>query len=196
MSANVKGLYLQFNGSEFGPLSSDEVNAVLGSGRIKGPIFLWKAGLNNWMPLETGDDFARILRGDLTRTHHSISILSLPKPLSVNSENRGGSRQPLVATVCLKLREASPVLGVCANISETGFQVITQDEYPIVEGQAFRMEIHPLSVFGLPVIACKAQVMWISAADQRMGFKMVEVSDSDKQALRKHLNALRNRAGT
>lgn len=51
---------LQHLGSKFGPLTKDEVESIVKSQRLKGPIYVSRAGTDNWNLVEETQDFAHL----------------------------------------------------------------------------------------------------------------------------------------
>jgi hypothetical protein len=101
--------YVQFEKSEFGPLTEVEAIRVIKSGRFKGPSFVRRFGSDKWVSIEQVSELKSI-----------SEVVQKQSP----KESREGGRFTMLSTCKYKFNSEVGV-GVCRDISETGIFIIS-----------------------------------------------------------------------
>lgn len=107
MAEGKKGpWFVQFEGSQFGPLSLDEVWLVQKSGKLHGTIFGWCAGMPKWLPVS--------------------QIPELQELIHKKDNRRKAERVPFLAAVSITVigERSEKVVGICRDISTSGISVL------------------------------------------------------------------------
>jgi hypothetical protein len=184
--------FIQFEGTEFGPFSLEELKRVLKSGRLQGEIYLWNATLENWVPVSAYTTLARIVPHRQV-AHRKVRRSNRKQDLELmrKREGRLASRQSLVATVALA--DSKDVIGVCANISEQGLQVMIDSEFEFASVENIRLRISPIGITGLHPFEAQVQLTWVNSQAQRAGFRFRNLAAVDQESLQKYLDTIRNR---
>lgn len=134
--ANDKGVswYLQFDGSEFGPLSFSEMKAIVGSQKFQGgDLFAWADGMPSWTLIN--------------RDHKIFRDGAAAKEIVAQ-----GAEQPvpLVAMVNWHKDEAGKkkkINGTCESISPHEISVTTSEKLTV--GESFEIEVTPRAGQGI-----------------------------------------------
>jgi hypothetical protein len=131
MNKNV--WYLQFEGSEFGPLTVSEALVVVKSGKLKGELYAWTPGFVAWKPITEVKE--------LTELNGQIKRIGSP------SDRRSSTRVALLASVRydngLMTQAGGQIFpGICRDISEGGIQILGQS---FGGGSLVHMEVSPMN---------------------------------------------------
>ncbi|MDR3608681.1 MAG: PilZ domain-containing protein [Oligoflexia bacterium] len=146
--------FLEFQGSEFGPLGQSEVEAILKNGKLKGALRIRKDGRSGWKPIEEVVEFKGVL-------------IASPGVKS-ESERRNDRRTPLVATVQLSLQKGQ-FTGVCRDISQNGLLILSNCKPPTES--PFLLKVTPLEE-GTDLAPFKAEVQLVRMLGDLTGFSV------------------------
>jgi hypothetical protein len=168
----MAGWFLQFQGSKFGPLSMDEVKVVLGSGKLSGPLYAWKAGMQDWEPVDRLPDLAK--------------FCTAPKRDSDTSEQRRAKRVPFVATVKFAGAGAGANLalftGICKDLSGSGMSVMSSNN-PGFPGSLVTLTIEPVSDASLPRFSIEGVIVRLLARDSGFSVRFTKVTKQQEDAI-------------
>lgn len=150
-SPAVQTWYLQYDGSEFGPLSLLEIQQIVNSKKLAGPLFAWRPGFAKWLPVKEVVE--------LTQLMQETKILAT-EPREANK--RGNARLPFLATVKFTTpgdisRENLKFTGISRDISEGGMLIMTKD-FPGKTGEQLFVRVEPASDVGIPNFEIVGQV--------------------------------------
>lgn len=141
--------YVQFDGSEFGPMTMSEVAAILKRGKLTGQLLGWRSGFAKWLPIAEIPEF---------RAFFAAPGAEPPFDL------RRADRKAFVATIRFaeKTVEKAPEVhtGVARDISATGMR-ITTNNVPKAIGTQLIMSVEPVSIDSIPKFSVEAEVMRI-----------------------------------
>lgn len=135
--ANERGVswFLQFDGSEFGPLNFNEMKAIVSSERFQGgELFVWAEGIPSWTLISKSH---KIFQG-------SAGVVDQAPPKEFSSP------VPLVAMVVWTKTEAGEkrkITATCETISATEISVICAEK--ISDTKEFEVEVSPRKGLGL-----------------------------------------------
>jgi PilZ domain/GYF domain 2 len=147
----VQTWYLQYDGSEFGPLSLIEIQQIVNSKKLAGPLFAWRPGFAKWLPVKEVVE--------LTKLNQETKIL----PVQTDSSNkRTKARLPFLAAVKYTTpgdisRENLKYTGISRDISEGGMLIMSK-EFPGATGDQLFVRVEPASDVGIPNFEIVGQV--------------------------------------
>ncbi|MGZ3695411.1 MAG: FHA domain-containing protein [Bdellovibrionota bacterium] len=125
--------FLQFEGSEFGPLSFNEMKTIVGSEKFQGgQLFVWAEGLPTWTPIDKSHRIFQKRVDPMAPTDVSI------RPA------------PLVAMVIWNKLEGGKkikITGTCESISPQEITVVCKDKP--ADTTPFEIEISPRKGLGI-----------------------------------------------
>jgi hypothetical protein len=167
--------FLEFEGSEFGPLNEEEVGVVLRSGRLKGRLMGWREGMPDWRLVGDIPELMDLLGGALYG----------PKDKQVSVDERRKSRRvPLVAAVRFTFIEPGgaidgPFVGICRDISKAGMLILS-NRNPSSAAQV-RVEVTPLGPKGFETFLAEARL--IRVLPDQWGFSVLFLKIKDNVSL-------------
>jgi hypothetical protein len=171
--------FLQFEGTEFGPISINELQTVVQTGKMRGTLYAWSKGMENWHPVSALEELSHLFQG-------APQGLAARPPSRFNKvtpdhEGRGAARSALVATVWrLQGRKEREIIGICADISISGMQVVVDNSQAANDkGSQLELEIVPVGLSGLNAIRVQGKVVWKDSAVHRIGVQFTQVSPKD-----------------
>jgi hypothetical protein len=185
--------YFQFQGSEYGPVTRNQLQDVLEKGKAKGQLYVWRQGLKSWTQVSSIQEFASLISG--ANQPPTPMPATAPRPVGgtapkSKSNLRAHARHALVATVFLIIGSKwKRTIGVCADISMTGFQLVMDSEADFAVGQEYDFEVHPAETTGAPAFHSSGKCMWIKASERRAGFLFTKMGQRDHDTLKQCLNA-------
>src|SRR5262249_54454058 len=113
--------YFQFQGSEYGPVTRNQLQEVLETGKAKGQLFVWRQGLKSWIQIASIQEFAALMNNanQAAAPAPVQPARAVNSPLPKSKANlRGHVRHALVATVFLIIGSKwKRTIGICADIS-------------------------------------------------------------------------------
>ncbi len=159
--------FLQIQGSQFGPVTTQEAQSIILSGKINGAIFAKQKGENRWQ-----------------------AINMIPELSPQNEKNRRNqSRVPLLASVKFTSHDRTlrnPRMGFCRDISLTGM-LVHCDQLSELEGEELKMEVNPVTAHTLATFTTSAQIVRINSKDHTFSVKFKSISAPQLQNLKKYL---------
>jgi hypothetical protein len=185
--------YFQFQGSEYGPVTRSQLQEVLEKGKAKGQLYVWRQGLKSWVQVASIQEFASLISG-VNQPPTPPAPAALPRPVNSplpksQANLRAHARHALVATVFLIIgAKWKRTIGVCADISLTGFQLVQDSEADFTIGQEYDFEIHPAETSGTPSFHATGKAMWVKAGERRAGFLFTKMGQRDQDTLKQCLN--------
>ena len=185
--------YFQFQGSEFGPVSQSQLQKVLTQEKAGGALYIWRTGMKGWTAVSNIEEFLKLSQAETPAPGLPAepSPRSLNEPLPAGQANhRAAPRIALVATISLILgpKHRSSV-GICADISTTGFQLVMDGESEFTPGKIYPFEIFPVGTSGLSPIRINAKAMWLKNEERRAGFVFVDPSAEIQETLTAYVAA-------
>ena len=188
--------YLQFDGTEFGPFTLAELENVMQTGKIKGTLYVWFTGMDNWLPVSSTEEVSNIFEGTLSQDQKRL-IKHQKLEVMQKREERNNGRTPLIATVSLE-QETGKLdnIGVCADISASGMQIIVTNNQAFKVEAIHRFQVMPLTVSGLSPFKMSGKVMWFNADEGRVGLRFVNNSAEDSRLLNRYLDEYRRKKTT
>ena len=165
---------------------------MLKMGKFKGTLHVWQKGLDDWQPIESLNDFHALLEGHseaLTRSEFKAN--RPPEAVLVEKNTRSGARIHLLATVWkiaegdLRIR-----LGVCADISITGLQVLLDTDEKFKVEDRFDLEIKPGGNQKFKPFWAKVVVRWIKPETKRMGVEFQNLLQDAHESLVKLIHEI------
>jgi hypothetical protein len=175
--------YFQMQGSEYGPVTRNQLQDVLKKGS-DGQLYVWRQGLKSWVLVKTVQDFAQLLGAQHVAPSRPARPVNSPPP---QSNVRTQPRTALVATVFLMIGSKwKRTVGVCADISLTGMQIVMDAEAEFSLGQEYSFEVHPASPNGDDdslVFHVNAKAVWVKKEERRAGFAFLKMNPKDQEAL-------------
>jgi len=179
--------YFQFQGSEYGPVTRNQLQDVLEKGKAKGQLYVWRQGLKSWVLVSSISEFAQLMGGQQPAPPPTPTPNPRPvnAPLPTSQANmRAHARHALVATVFLIIGSKwKRTIGICADISKTGFQLVMDSEAEFTIGQEYQFEIHPAETSGTPAFQAAGKAMWLKANERRAGFLFTKLGQRDQETL-------------
>lgn len=153
--------YLQFEGSEFGPLTLEEVRVIQKSGRLKGKLYAWHEGMEHWIPVD--------------------QLPQLPDGVDPTPENerRTGNRIPFLATVSF-----AGAVGICRDLSPTGVQIFS-NRFPGSKGTPIDLALTPIAP--LPELKTSAEVIRILSDGRGFAARFTALEAPQRELLRKYM---------
>lgn len=130
--------YLQFKGSDFGPLTISEVKMVIKSGRFKGPLYAMGPSVDKWTPIQEIEELGE------------VNNLIVSKLESEAANRRKHERVHLLAIVYFKFKEphsasaeeSNSLIGICRDLSVDGMKILSQF-LPKKMAEIVRLEVCP-----------------------------------------------------
>ena len=147
--------YLQFEGSEFGPMTAAELNAIVKSGKLSGKLLAKSDQNPNWHSVDEIKE--PVLEGEETKINEA------PSPSEERGEDRRRNvRVPFVGTIHFRRvdkegNKGSRKTGICRDLSEHGMLVFSS-QAPTKVGTHLIIEVHPIDTTVLPNFSCRATV--------------------------------------
>lgn len=143
--------YLQYDGSEFGPLSLEEIQQIVNSKKLPGPLFAWRPGFAKWLPVK-----------DVVELTKLIQETKLMQSTAQASNKRGKARLPFLATVKFTTpgdisRDHLKFTGISRDISEGGMLIMAKDFIGKTGDQIF-VRVEPASDVGIPNFEIVGQI--------------------------------------
>lgn len=169
--------YLQFEGSEFGPMSIQEVAVVAKNRSFKGKLYAWREGLDDWTKISEIPELA--------------DLLSLGKSKSGN-ERRKKARSTLLATIRFGMagdsRNSTGAMftGICRDISASGLQIVSS-RAPGGENSVFELEVIPSGDERMLPFRAQAEVVRILSDGKGFSAKFRNLSEEQIEALETYL---------
>jgi hypothetical protein len=184
-SINSPFWYLQYNGTEHGPLQFGELVALLSGKKLQGRVHFWRPGLVTWTPLLVEahelsppsvliqNEIANYERARRRRENASAYAVSLGR------EPRRHPRVRLVATVfTLSANGRRHYLGTCIDVSARGLAVRLEEEGDFAVGTGLSLEVVPISVSGLRPFRVQGTVRWSSG--EKIGLELTSHAEAEK----------------
>jgi hypothetical protein len=183
--------YFQFQGSEYGPVTRNQLQEVLEKGKAKGQLYVWRQGLKSWVMVSSIAEFAQLLSGQQPAPPPTPTPRPVDAPLPKSQANlRAHARHALVATVFLIIGSKwKRTIGICADISQTGFQLVMDSEAEFAIGQEYQFEIHPAETSGAPAFHAVGKAMWVKTSERRAGFAFTKMGQRDQETLKQCLSS-------
>jgi hypothetical protein len=180
----VSPVYLQVSGSEYGPMSVEEMKKILEKRTFKNQVYAWYKGLKTWFPVQEISGFTHLTFEESQMKSDSHQLL---ERLVYSREARTSKRKEIVATVRQIQKGALPKnmpFGVCVNISDTGVQVLLEEPCKLLPDQNYNFELLPLTIYGMPTLFFQGRVIWVKDGGVRVGvsFNSFERNGLDKLA--------------
>lgn len=134
--------FVQFEGSEFGPLVLRELESVIGSQKFQGgAVLFWSEGLSNWLPVGALLRIMGLKNGEITHTKKLPSSFSLVA--SVN--------------VYLDEQKSKKVMGTCQSVSLIDIAVAMAEDMSGMTGSIF-IEVYPLKSSGVEKFSAEVKI--------------------------------------
>ena len=170
----VVPVYIQVSGSEFGPLSLQEFKSFLKKQQFKDTIYVWYTGLRAWFPLEDvvmPKDIQNETNMSLKSPRQGVSLFKVLQ----GREMRMSKRRELIATVFRveSNKSLKVLIGVCADISQTGIQVWLENEVSLKKDEEVELEIIPISTARIGILKFTAKMKWYDTKELRAGFQFI-----------------------
>jgi hypothetical protein len=167
--------YLQFQGSEFGPMSLEEIRVILKNGKLDGQIFAHQPGMDQWVPVEQIPE--------LKEFHRKVEEKKEAEKPSGN--RRVSRRQRLVATVRFELAAVNERMrvwhvGLCKDICDTGMLVLSKTP-PGYPGSLLFFVLEPASK--LPSISGTATIVRLLPDEGGFAVRFKDLDAKAKAAL-------------
>lgn len=176
LSPRKTDYYLQYGAEEYGPLPQSEVYALLNrwqsQGRDLAEAFVWRSGLQNWVPVAL--------------YHNRLESLPDDDLAIFRREQRNSGRFPIPATLW---SEGGKLLGNCRNLSMTGVAITGLGEAELGPSQdelVFRLRA--LKKLGIPDVPFRAQIQWVD--DQGFGLFFLEMPEGMRRAIERYLRSV------
>ena len=194
--------FLEYGGSEFGPLSEAEMEVVLKSGRLRGHLNAWRKGMTDWQSVQQIPELMKMLgaglygpgkSGGLGGLSRKTKLLKqLPKePPKKAADRRGNRRVPLVAAVRFSIGEPpsrsfqGPYLGICRDINPDGMLILS-NQNPTSTSRV-RVEVTPLGPTGFEVFIAEAKLVRILPDKWGFSIKFLKLRDRAREAIEKYM---------
>jgi hypothetical protein len=159
--------YMQMEGSEFGPLTTTEMQVILDKGTLNGKLYAWQPGMPKWLPIEEVGDLAKI----------AAQAARIASGQESDKDKRGAKRMPLLATVEYEV-DGGPVLrGICRDISLTGMQVHASCR-ELTLGSGVRLVVFPVNENLMARFEVQARIARLHPSGTSFGVKFHNVSHS------------------
>jgi hypothetical protein len=181
--------FLEFQGSEFGPLSLAEVQVILRSGKLKGQLFARREGVLNWMSVEEIPEFS----DDVAATGKGKNKPeSAQDSQDAQDERRVSRRVPLVATVKFNVPGDSTAgsnmyMGVCRDISTHGVLILS-NRVPHGTTEAMQLEVSPLGSTGVEPFVAEVEVVRVLSDKKGFSVRFKKLDAVARAALQKYLS--------
>lgn len=186
--------YMQIEGTEFGPFSTAEVESLIASRKLKGAIYVWRAGMTNFIPASACSDFSHLaiyLGGETAVKRHAAVK---KKKLLATNKRKGTDRRSLIATISVMTSPRTGFLiGVCEDISMTGMQIILDSTNEVEVGAELTLKVDPLGLTQVPAFQIRGKVVWVEAREMRMGFTFAELTSVAERSLSAYLKSAKDR---
>ena len=139
--------FLQFEGTEFGPLATEEVIQIVKAGKLKGELFARRDGVAQWTPVvqvpELGGKVGKASRtGEERRRHRRVTVVATAVFSPADGTAAG---------------KAARFMGVCRDVSTSGVLVMSS-VVPGGIGSKIRLEIQSAPSSLLPSFKCEATI--------------------------------------
>lgn len=164
--------YLQFEGSEFGPLTFKELKAVLKNEQFKGgELFVFSEGLDSWTPVSALD---RLLKGPPGQEETSTVRLDHNVPLAATVHAWPGSdRKNKVACVCVDIG--------LADIT------VTANKPLVPETERFEIEVFPLASTGIEKFRAVVKLSPTAEKKETLCLLLLETTPRTRAQIEKYL---------
>ena len=166
--------YLQFAGSEFGPLSLKELKVVITSKQFQGGVlYAFTEGLADWLPVDKLQKFLEGPSAEFTATQ------------------RIGSGVPLAATVHCLLDRNNPdlkVSGTCETISLSELTVAFRKPLE-VKAALFEIEVLPAPSSGIGKFSATVKLDRTRTQGASHTFLVMQAAPGTKMAIERYLRA-------
>ncbi len=183
--------FLNYNKTQYGPFSIQEVKKFLKAGKIHGKVFGWHDGMSDWRPLDQITDLtAEVLEAQHVRAAKKAKS-EAPAPVAAPSvkNQRGSPRRPLVARVLLAGKDRIGV-AMCRDISVGGMQVLT-DQLPGKVGDRIKLNVNPVghSAEGVQAFVAEGVIVRILEDQRGFSFRFEKLSASAKKSIEDYLES-------
>lgn len=172
--------FLQFDGSEYGPFSQGEIRVVLESGKVRGDLYVWREGMESWVPIQEVPELVQWLQRSRAGGPAGGKA----------PDGRAAERFALIATVSVIYENIRLVLGVCRDISATGMQILTNHQ-PGPVGTMLSLSVTPGGGTGLKPFTVDAEVVRFLEDAQGFCVKFDNLSTQAREALAQYLKQAR-----
>jgi hypothetical protein len=186
----------QLAGREYGPVTEDQIREAVRFLPDLDAFYVWRDGMPNWLPVSDVEELAHRpgFTGLVARTKR-IRGLDGGLKLELGRNVRAHARASVAATVArVRTSGRAEPLGICADLSESGFQLLLQNDFSPRVGDSYVFEIYPLRASGLASFRARARAMWFHPMERAAGFLFQELQAGARRALETFVRA-RHRAG-
>ncbi len=164
--------FLYYNDSQYGPFTEDEVNGLVGVGKVTSESFVWKDGMSDWEKIGSLAHFKSSFRATPTGTSSASMGASSPAPAEAatpaHDEKRQSLRKPVLAKVLIA--EGSKIIvGMGRDISIGGMQVLS-DFVPTKVGARLKLNISPPEPTNPSFMPFVAEGLVVRLHDDKRGF--------------------------
>jgi hypothetical protein len=174
--------YLQFEGSEFGPLTLREALLILKSGKLKGVVRARKEGTSQW--------FLTDVIPELAPDPKAFRKMMEAKP-HLGEDKRKNARAALLAEVHFSSGDGrgdpSVYSGICRDISVRGMLILTT-RCPTSAGAKVKLDVVPLKNQGLDSFVCMAEIVRILPEKNGFSVQFDKMPEAVLAALTKYVS--------
>lgn len=172
--------FLQFEGSEFGPITFTEMERVVKHQHFQGGLlYVWAQGLSNWTPISP----EHIVFNQVEEEEEKAE----PEQPPVAEIERGCA---LVATVnCLVEEDGLKrrLAATCEEISPFRIRIFCKEVMPDKD-LPFHIEVVPLKSSGLPKFVAKVQQQGGNGKKNVYTLEFLAVAEADLAKIKKYVN--------
>ena len=190
--------FLQIDGTEFGPFTQPELEALIAGRKLKGTFYVWHEGMRNWEPASATAKLAHLAEYLGGRTHvHRERVAPAKKSFDgfQSRDLRVAARRALIATVSVETGPRTRfMIGICEDISLTGMQVILDAAHELRAGSPLTLRVDPLGLTKIQAFTVTGKVAWLK--ERRLGVAFGTLNPQHKRSLEHYLKSARERTQT